>query len=170
MARVKDLREYLSLLESFGDLEHIERPVSAVLEAAAITRRSTEQLRPAPLFDHVEGAAPGFRLVGAAGALSSDRRHPLARVALSLGLSHDVTPRKLVEHVASAHRRAPIPPKLVSPDRAACKQNILLGEDATLERFPIPQVHPDDGEDGPRGKNEMWHILEAAPGATIARQ
>jgi UbiD family decarboxylase len=145
MARVKDLREYLSLLESFGDLEHIERPVSAVLEAAAITRRSTEQLRPAPLFDHVEGAAPGFRLVGAAGALSSDRRHPLARVALSLGLSHDVTPRELVEHVASAHRGAPIPPMLVSPDRAACKQNVLLGDDATLERFPIPQVHPDDG-------------------------
>ena len=30
------------------------------------------------------------------------------------------------------------------------------------------QVHPDDGEDGPRGKTEMWHILEAEPGATIA--
>ena len=30
------------------------------------------------------------------------------------------------------------------------------------------QVHPDDGEDGPRGKTEMWHILEADPGATIA--
>jgi mannose-6-phosphate isomerase len=30
------------------------------------------------------------------------------------------------------------------------------------------QVHPDDGEDGPRGKTEMWYILEAEPGATIA--
>src|SRR5258708_16418414 len=30
------------------------------------------------------------------------------------------------------------------------------------------QVHPDDGEDGPRGKTEMWHILEAEAGATIA--
>jgi len=30
------------------------------------------------------------------------------------------------------------------------------------------QVHPADGEDGPRGKTEMWHILEAAPGASIA--
>jgi mannose-6-phosphate isomerase len=30
------------------------------------------------------------------------------------------------------------------------------------------QVHPEDGEDGPRGKTEMWHILEAAPAATIA--
>ena len=37
----------------------------------------------------------------------------------------------------------------------------------TNERLSV-QVHPDDGESGPRGKTEMWHILEAAPGATIA--
>ncbi len=30
------------------------------------------------------------------------------------------------------------------------------------------QVHPADGEDGPRGKTEMWHILGADPGAAIA--
>ena len=37
----------------------------------------------------------------------------------------------------------------------------------TSERLSV-QVHPDDGEDGPRGKTEMWHILAAEPGATIA--
>lgn len=37
----------------------------------------------------------------------------------------------------------------------------------TSERLSV-QVHPDDGEGHPRGKTEMWHILEAAPGATIA--
>jgi mannose-6-phosphate isomerase len=37
----------------------------------------------------------------------------------------------------------------------------------TSERLSI-QVHPSDGEDGPRGKSEMWHILEAEPGAVIA--
>ncbi len=37
----------------------------------------------------------------------------------------------------------------------------------TSERLSV-QVHPDDGEDGARGKTEMWHILDAAPGATIA--
>jgi mannose-6-phosphate isomerase len=37
----------------------------------------------------------------------------------------------------------------------------------TSERLSV-QVHPDDGEDGPLGKSEMWHILEAEPGATIA--
>ena len=37
----------------------------------------------------------------------------------------------------------------------------------TSERLSV-QVHPEDGEDGSRGKTEMWHILEAEPGATIA--
>jgi mannose-6-phosphate isomerase len=37
----------------------------------------------------------------------------------------------------------------------------------TSERLSV-QLHPADGEDGPRGKTEMWHILEAEPGATIA--
>src|SRR5208283_4904780 len=37
----------------------------------------------------------------------------------------------------------------------------------TSERLSV-QVHPGDGEDGPRGKTEMWYILAADPGATIA--
>ena len=37
----------------------------------------------------------------------------------------------------------------------------------TSDRLSV-QVHPEDGEAGPRGKTEMWHILEAEPGATIA--
>ncbi len=37
----------------------------------------------------------------------------------------------------------------------------------TSDRLSV-QVHPADGEDGPRGKTEMWHVLEADPGATIA--
>ncbi len=37
----------------------------------------------------------------------------------------------------------------------------------TTENLSL-QVHPDDGEDGPRGKSEMWHILDADPGARIA--
>lgn len=37
----------------------------------------------------------------------------------------------------------------------------------TADRLSV-QVHPDDGEDGPRGKTEMWHILEAEAGASIA--
>src|SRR5882757_5033840 len=145
MPRIRDLRDYLEVLESLGDVEHIDRPVSAELEAAAITRRSTEQGWPAPLFDNIAGTGPGFRLLGAPGALSSDPRYPLARVALSLGLPHDVTVQELVEHLVAAHGKDPIPPKPIPAELAPCKQNILLGAAATLDRFPIPLVHPDDG-------------------------
>jgi mannose-6-phosphate isomerase len=37
----------------------------------------------------------------------------------------------------------------------------------TSEKLSL-QVHPDDGENCVHGKTEMWHILEAEPGATIA--
>jgi mannose-6-phosphate isomerase len=37
----------------------------------------------------------------------------------------------------------------------------------TSEKLSV-QVHPADGEDGPRGKTEMWHILAAEPGAALA--
>jgi len=37
----------------------------------------------------------------------------------------------------------------------------------TSQRLSV-QAHPADGEDGPAGKTEMWHILEADPGASIA--
>jgi mannose-6-phosphate isomerase len=30
------------------------------------------------------------------------------------------------------------------------------------------QLHPDDDDDAPSGKSEMWHILEAEPGASLA--
>ncbi|HEY1441305.1 MAG TPA: UbiD family decarboxylase [Mycobacterium sp.] len=161
MARITDLREYLRVLESLGDVEHVDRPVSAVLEAAAITRLSTEQRRRAPLFDTIEGVAPGFRMLGAAGALSSDPDHRLARVALSLGLAPDVSAQELVEHLVQAHGKPPIAPRLISPDSAPCKQNILLGAEATLDRFPIPVVHQDDG--GPY-VNTWGVIVAKTPG------
>src|SRR4051794_34433388 len=48
-----------------------------------------------------------------------------------------------------------------------CDLPLLVKLIFTSERLSV-QVHPDDGEDGPRGKTEMWHILEAEPGAVIA--
>ena len=50
---------------------------------------------------------------------------------------------------------------------AECELPLLVKMLFTSERLSV-QVHPADGEDGPRGKTEMWHILDAAPDATIA--
>jgi mannose-6-phosphate isomerase len=50
---------------------------------------------------------------------------------------------------------------------ADCDLPLLVKLLFTSEHLSI-QVHPDDGEGVPRGKTEMWHILEAEPGARIA--
>jgi mannose-6-phosphate isomerase len=50
---------------------------------------------------------------------------------------------------------------------ADCDLPLLVKMLFTSERLSV-QVHPDDGEDGPRGKTEMWHIVDAEPSATIA--
>jgi mannose-6-phosphate isomerase len=56
-----------------------------------------------------------------------------------------------------------------APPGAAAEQELplLVKLIFTSERLSV-QVHPDDGEGVPRGKTEMWHILEAEPDATIA--
>ena len=50
---------------------------------------------------------------------------------------------------------------------ADCELSLLVKMLFTSDRLSV-QVHPDDGEDGERGKTEMWHIVEAAPDAAIA--
>ena len=50
---------------------------------------------------------------------------------------------------------------------ADCELPLLVKLIFTSERLSV-QVHPDDGEDGPRGKTEMWHIMAADPGSTSA--
>jgi mannose-6-phosphate isomerase len=47
------------------------------------------------------------------------------------------------------------------------KLPILVKMLFTSENLSV-QVHPADGDDGPSGKTEMWYILEAEPGATVA--
>ncbi|MFF2465713.1 hypothetical protein [Streptomyces mirabilis] len=71
MSETNDLRSYLSALDALGDIQRIPRVIDPNLEAAAVTRRSTENGRPAPFFEHLSGVGEGFRMVGAPGALSS---------------------------------------------------------------------------------------------------
>ncbi|MEZ0050275.1 UbiD family decarboxylase [Mycobacterium sp. MAA66] len=157
MKRYADLRSYLDALEDLGDLARVTRQVSADLEAAAITRLSYERRAPAPLFENVANVDGGFRLFGAPAALSSVPDRPLARVALSIGLPAEITATELVEHLARTRDLPPIPPKLVSAHEAACKQNILVGADATLDKFPVPRVHQYDGGKYPN----TWGVIVA---------
>ncbi|MFE4628376.1 UbiD family decarboxylase [Streptomyces mirabilis] len=155
-----DLRSYLEALDSLGDLDRVTREVSADLEAAAQTRYSVERVLPAPLFENVVGTAPGLRLLGGAAALSSVPGRPLARVALTLGLPPDSGAADIVEHLVRVGELPGTAPEPVGRDEASCKQNVLLGDDATLDRFPIPLVH---AEDGGRYANTWGVVVATTP-------
>jgi UbiD family decarboxylase len=145
MTKFASLRDYLAELDRLGDLQHVTQKIDWNLEAAAAIRYSTEHHRAAPLFENVAGVADGFRLFGAPAALSSVRGAPMARVALSIGLEANATATEIVEHLAATQAAEPIPPRLIARADAACKENVLLGDDADLTRFPVPFVHSSDG-------------------------
>ncbi|MEU0836221.1 UbiD family decarboxylase [Streptomyces sp. NPDC005969] len=143
MTRMKDLRDYIAALDELGDIRTIERPVDPHLEVGAVIRRAYETCAPAPLFTNIKGTAPGYRLLGAPGGLSSAEGRPNARIALSLGLAPDSTASEIINALADARTRTPIAP--VMRETGPVKENILLGDDATLDRFPTPLLHEGDG-------------------------
>ena len=140
-----DLRQFIDALDEMGDIMHVHREVDGDFEPSAITRRSYEIQSPAPLFHKVAGVAAGFRLFGAPAALSSLRDRPYARVAMSLGLAPETSGPGIIEALSAARHRPGIPPVRVASADAVCHQNILQGEAATLDRFPIPFAHEHDG-------------------------
>ena len=52
MKQLKDLREYLSVLDSMGELQEIDVEVDWNLEIGAIIRRAYDLRSPAPLFNN----------------------------------------------------------------------------------------------------------------------
>lgn len=140
-----DLRSYIDALDDLGDIMHIEREVDCDFEPSALTRRSYEIQSPAPLFHRITGVAPGFRLFGAPAALSSCRDMPYARVAMSLGLAAESTGPDIIEALYQARLKPGTKPVRIRSADAPCHQNILYGEEASLDRFPIPFAHDKDG-------------------------
>lgn len=139
----KSLREHTEVLRAIDELQEINREVDWNLEIGAITRRISEIGGPAALFNRIKGIEPGFRVLGAPAGVSARPGQPMARVATSIGLEPRATPLEVVEALACAHDRPPIPPLRVAS--APCKENILTGEAVDLLRLPSPFIHQGDG-------------------------
>ena len=143
MLRIKSQSAYVESLKALGEIQEIDIEVDWNLEMGAIIRRSYELKAPAPLLNRIKGINPGFGVLGAPAGLSRNPAHPLVRIALSLGLSPTATARELVEALATAHDRPPIPPCRVAD--GPCKQNKLIGPDVDLSLLPAPLIHDGDG-------------------------
>jgi 4-hydroxy-3-polyprenylbenzoate decarboxylase len=145
MNRVLSFRDWLSALETLGDLTPILVEVDWNLEMGAITRRSLDLRAPAPLFQRIKGIEPGFRALGAPGGLSALPGRTYMRLALALGLPATARGRDLVSALADARSRPLIPRAIVERADSPCKENVAKGADVDLLRLPTPFIHAHDG-------------------------
>jgi 4-hydroxy-3-polyprenylbenzoate decarboxylase len=143
MKHLKSLREYISELQSLGELQTIDVEVDLNLELAAITRRCNELGAPAPLFERIKGIKKGYRALGAPAGISRQPGRELIRLAVSLGLPPDSHGLQIVEALASAREREPLPPVEVAT--GPCKEVKLTGDQINLEELPAPWLHDGDG-------------------------
>ncbi len=149
----KDLREYLASLESRGWLKRIRTPVSRDLEISAIADRAVKAGGPALLFENVEGhtvpvainlfAAPermalalGVEKLDDLAGVSGD----LLRIAMEPPTGGWMEKLKAIPKLIDA---AAVLPKTVSG--GPCKEVILKGDAASLDRLPILKCWPQDG-------------------------
>src|SRR3990170_9092942 len=67
----KNLRGYIAKLEEWGEIKKISQEVDWNLELGAIIRRALDLRVPAPFFQKIKGYPPGYRVLGAPVAPSS---------------------------------------------------------------------------------------------------
>jgi UbiD family decarboxylase len=156
--RLRDLREYIDVLDQLGELQRVDAQVSLDYELGAIVRRSYDLKAPAPLFSNITGVEPGYRVLGAPAGVSAQPGRYLARVAVSLGLDPEATGSEIVSALAAKRDSPPIPPRLVST--GACKEVVMLGDDVDLSVLPAPLLH---GHDGGRYINTYGAVIARTP-------
>ena len=107
---IKDLRDFIELLESHGELQRVGEEVDWNLEMGAIIRHCYDIGGPAAFFEKVKDHPKGFRALGASLGPSRKPGHSLyARMALALGLAPDAGPQQIMEHYLK-RKEKPIKP------------------------------------------------------------
>ncbi|MDP6179680.1 MAG: UbiD family decarboxylase [Desulfatiglandales bacterium] len=131
------MRSFIEALEGSGDIVRVKKEVDWDLEVGAIGRRCYEMEGPTVLFEKIKDYPEGFRIFnGFSGT------YP--RIAIALDLPHDASISE-IHHVYEEREKNPLKPRVVERSQAECKENVLLGEDVDLYKFPAPMIHEGDG-------------------------
>jgi len=134
---VQDLRDWIALMESAGELRKVQGADSDVELGVIVDQYQRRMELPALLFDEIKGYPKGFRVL--ANTLTSTRR-----IALTLRLPAESSKMELVQSWRQYAKQYPrIPPRWVSD--GPVNENIQKGNDVDLTIFPAPKWHEDDG-------------------------
>ncbi len=130
-----DLRQWLDKLEQEGEVTRVKIPVDINYELGAICRKVLDHRGPVLLFENL----PGYEIPIAVNMLASRRRYALAL---------ETTPEEI--HAEWARRTVePVEPVIV--DKGPCQENVYIGDEVDLSKFPIP----------------LWNELDGGPYITI---
>ncbi|MBI2371895.1 MAG: UbiD family decarboxylase [Deltaproteobacteria bacterium] len=132
-----DLRQWMRDADKMGELREVQG-ADLVAEVGAITELAQRRPGgPALLFDRFPGFSPGQRiLVNSLGTLR--------RVALTMCMEGEWTPMTYVRAWKDRSRGlAPIPPRVV--DDGPVLEQVWVGSDLDITRFPAPLWHEEDG-------------------------
>src|SRR5437660_1026992 len=124
-----DLREYLAALDKSGELR-VVRGANWEEEIGGITELITERQGPALLFDEIPSYPKGYRV-------ASNLFTTTNRTALALGMGNG---ENLADRWAAKIRGfRPVPPEYVAS--GPILENVLIGKDVDLFKFPTPKWH-----------------------------
>ncbi|MBI4319456.1 MAG: UbiD family decarboxylase [Chloroflexi bacterium] len=135
-----DVREYMDALEKWGELVRIEAEVDWNLEIGAVMRHSCEIGTPAAHFKKIRGYGPEYSVFGppvARGSIAT-----WSKVAIAMELDPEI-PYHALQREYMRRISNPIKPYQVST--GPCKENIHVGKDVNLFKFPVPYIHEGDG-------------------------
>ncbi len=132
---IKDMRDFIQLAEQKGQLKRITGEVDWDLELSHISKLNEEKKGPALLFENVKDYNS---------PVISSVCTTTERLALIMGQPIDSTLVDLMK-VWVEKSNTKIPPKFVNPETAPCKENIMMGDDVDLFKFPVPKFYPLDG-------------------------
>ena len=130
---MKDMRDFISKAEEHGLLHRIKAEVDWDLELSHIAKINEEKQGPALLFENVKDYDSPV--------ITSVCTTP-ERLALIMGEPRDTTLVDLMRVWVEKNENK-IPPKWV--DSGPCKENIMMGDEVDLFKFPAPKFYPLDG-------------------------
>ena len=141
-----DIRDHLEELDNRGELLTVEEEIDWNLDAAALAAMSNRTGAQAIHFkkvrDYPEGFTLAANLFSGPGHYYDYKRTMWGRIAIGLGLDPKIEYEDFISTINERYHSPIMPIKLSS---AVCKENILLGTDIDVLRFPFPLLHEKDG-------------------------
>ncbi len=163
MAAIKDLREFIALLESKGQLKRVATAVDPHLEIGEVTDRVSKQIGPALLFENPVNRETGERY---SAPVAINLMGSYDRMAWALGVDAETGTWKDLDAVAKrvtdmlpldlpASMKGKFDILVNLKDlatsgakevkKAPCQEIVLRGDDVDLTRLPVLKTWPQDG-------------------------